>query len=70
MNQRQPKSSNFSNHLLFRDRMQEMYKTEVEVYEKLKDIQGKDIQLLACVTLSGSSQLNSEYAHIPGILME
>lgn len=56
--------------------MQGLYETEVDIYNTLKGIQGKDIpRLFACVTVPGpdiSSRDTSatKYIDIPGILLQ
>ncbi|KAJ5928364.1 hypothetical protein N7466_007320 [Penicillium verhagenii] len=55
------------------DHMSDLYKTEVQAYSYLKEIQGTDIpQLLASTIMPVSRpvQLRSEYIDIPGILLQ
>ncbi|KAE8358597.1 hypothetical protein BDV27DRAFT_150296 [Aspergillus caelatus] len=57
------------------DHMQDLYETEVELYQTLKDIQGKDIpQLFACLTVSSSSSSQefsvNKYIDVPGVLLQ
>lgn len=63
------------NEAYLHDHMQDLYETEVEAYNTLKDIQGKHVpQLFACLTVptSSSSQEASvkKYIDIPGILLQ
>ncbi|KAE8415951.1 hypothetical protein BDV36DRAFT_310589 [Aspergillus pseudocaelatus] len=57
------------------DHMQDLYETEVELYQTLKDIQGKDIpQLFACLIVSSSSSSQefsvNKYIDVPGVLLQ
>lgn len=63
------------NEAYLHDHMQGLYETEVEVYNTLKDIHGKDIpQLFACFTVPSSSSSQevsvNKYIDIPGILLQ
>lgn len=63
------------NEALLCDYMGDLYETEVEVYDTLKELQGQDVpRLFACVTVPGrdiSSRdtLATKYMDIPGILL-
>ncbi|PVI02956.1 hypothetical protein DM02DRAFT_699754 [Periconia macrospinosa] len=49
----------------------ESYRTEAEVYDRLYDIQGKDVpQLFARLSMPHSSNLSNEYIGPPGLLLE
>ncbi|KGO47738.1 hypothetical protein PEX1_040500 [Penicillium expansum] len=57
------------------DYMQGLYETETQTYNTLADMQGKEIpRLFSCVTVPSSTPaqntLLSEYADIPGILLQ
>ena len=64
------------NEACLHDHMQNFYKTEVEVYDTLKDIQGEKVsRLCACVAFPSSSSteelpLDRNYLDFPGILMQ
>ncbi|KAJ5245117.1 hypothetical protein N7489_005213 [Penicillium chrysogenum] len=55
------------------DHMLDLYKTEVQVYNTLKEIQGTDIPKLlasAVIPIPCLGQTSSEYTDIPGILLQ
>jgi hypothetical protein len=57
------------------DHLSDLYKTEVQVYDTLGDMQGNDVpQLLACVIMPGFSLTEldpvSQYIGVPGILLQ
>ncbi|KAJ5586681.1 uncharacterized protein N7459_002446 [Penicillium hispanicum] len=57
------------------DHMLDLYKTEVEVYSDLKELQGNDIPQLLAYTITPSScptetKSFSEYIDVPGILLQ
>ncbi|RJE17669.1 hypothetical protein PHISCL_09994 [Aspergillus sclerotialis] len=62
------------NEAFIHDYMQDLYETEVEAYNTMKDMQGKDIpQLFARITVSIYSSEDvsvNKYINIPGILLQ
>jgi hypothetical protein len=62
----------FQNEAFAHDRMSDFYKSEVQVYSTLKDVQGTDIpKHFACVTVPTSGEeAVSQYADIPGVLLQ
>ncbi|KJK60553.1 hypothetical protein P875_00053242 [Aspergillus parasiticus SU-1] len=63
------------NEAYLHDHMQDLYGTEVEAYQTLKDIQGKDIpQLFACLTAPSASLSQkpsvNKYIDVSGVLLQ
>ncbi|KAE8165934.1 hypothetical protein BDV40DRAFT_285875 [Aspergillus tamarii] len=63
------------NEAYLHDHIQDLCETEVEVYQTLKNIQGKDIpQLFACLTVPSSSSSQElsvkKYTDVPGVLLQ
>lgn len=55
------------------DHVSDLYKTEVQVFSNLKELQGTDIPRLlasAVMPVFSSTQTSSEYVDIPGILLQ